>query len=428
MVRRPPDGSATTGASARSIASSTPNSWNSEDGSSQGANASAISGTAARNRQRVAPSSTSTRRAPAAAASLSRVRIASGARHSRRGGRAQATTPPVASSGGDGNRAVSFGPFRPEASRRTCTTTASPSARRRPAGASLCISTPGGSRPRSTKTPPIEAATRVTRPRIISPARTSSSSPPRARRTRTPPASAAARLSPGSAVTSTSSIRIVGRGSGPGRASVPQALQQRARFEQRQAHDVRIGPDDPADERGRPSLDGVAAGLAAPLAASEVAIDFVARESFEGDDRRHYPRGDPSTRRDDGHAAMDAVARAGQQREAPPRLVFVRGLGKDAAATAVLADVLADQFVLGDAAQGSRQLGDEIAEARIAQAGLCAGACPSRIDPARLVGEHPTQKPGQGRRLVPVEILLVVIPGNVTVRLGDQQALGALVA
>ena len=56
---------------------------------------------------------------------------------------------------------------------------------------------------------------------------------------------------------------------------------------------------------------------------------------------------------------------------------------------AVLADVLADQFVLGNAAQGSRQLGDEIAETRVAQAGLRAGARPAGVDPAGFVGQRP---------------------------------------
>jgi hypothetical protein len=95
---------------------------------------------------------------------------------------------------------------------------------------------------------------------------------------------------------------------------------------------------------------------------------------------------------------------------------------------AVLADVLADQLVLGDAAQRRRQLGHQIAKAGIAQAGVCAGPCPPRVDPARLVGENRAQAPRQRRRLGPVEIFLVVIPGDLAVGLDDQQALGALVA
>jgi hypothetical protein len=96
--------------------------------------------------------------------------------------------------------------------------------------------------------------------------------------------------------------------------------------------------------------------------------------------------------------------------------------------TTVLADILADQLVFGEAAQGRRQLGDEISETRVAHARLGTGASPAGVDPARLVGETRAQAPRQCRRLRPVEIVFIVIPDDVAVGLNDQQALDRLVA
>ena len=80
---------------------------------------------------------------------------------------------------------------------------------------------------------------------------------------------------------------IVGSGAAKRRSPMANPFQQGVRFEQRQANDVGVGSDDLADVCRRQPLDGVTAGLAAPLSAGDVVFEFVARQPFEGDRGAH---------------------------------------------------------------------------------------------------------------------------------------------
>src|SRR3546814_10471974 len=89
----------------------------------------------------------------------------------------------------------------------------------------------------------------------------------------TPSRRTAARISPGSAETMSSAAL-------PGSGPVAETGQEIAGLRQRQADHVGIGADDLGDEGGGGALDGIAASLAAPLAAGEVALQLLRREAL----------------------------------------------------------------------------------------------------------------------------------------------------
>jgi hypothetical protein len=63
----------------------------------------------------------------------------------------------------------------------------------------------------------------------------------------------------------------------------------------------------------------------------------------------------------------------------------------------MLADVLADQLVLGQAVQRRRQLADAVAEPRVAHRHVALVSCPAQIDPQGFV-RKPATKAGRDRR------------------------------
>ena len=108
--------------------------------------------------------------------------------------------------------------------------------------------------------------------------------------------------------------------------------QQGQRLDHRQADDVGVGAVDRRHEGRGPALDGVAAGLALPLAAGEVASisPSVSRlNSTMVVTRRAARRPSGASTAD---RAMNPVAAAGQQGQAAARLRLGLGLGQDAAA------------------------------------------------------------------------------------------------
>src|SRR5690606_30003623 len=61
------------------------------------------------------------------------------------------------------------------------------------------------------------------------------------------------------------------------------ALEQRARFEQRQADDARVAARNPCNQPLGAALDRVSAGLAVPFATGEVGANFLLGEALEAD-------------------------------------------------------------------------------------------------------------------------------------------------
>ena len=87
-------------------------------------------------------------------------------------------------------------------------------------------------------------------------------------------------------------------------------------------------------KRAGEPLDGVAAGLAAPFAGGEVALDVLARQALEAHPRLDQPLADLAAWRDQAERRIDAVRAAGEQAQAGGRLVDQFGLRQDAPADA----------------------------------------------------------------------------------------------
>ena len=113
-------------------------------------------------------------------------------------------------------------------------------------------------------------------------------------------------------------------------AASPAPRSKLCRLEQRQADDVGIAAGQEADERRGAALDGIAAGLAAPFAAGQVGVDLPLGQPGEADDALHQPLAAAPVRRTQHDGGHHAVAAAGQQRQAAPRLRLGLGLGQNA--------------------------------------------------------------------------------------------------
>src|SRR5690606_15945008 len=109
------------------------------------------------------------------------------------------------------------------------------------------------------------------------------------------------------------------------------AAEESIGLEQRQADDVRIGTVERAHERRGSTLDGVAAGLAAPLVRGEIGRHLLFAQALERNERLYQPRPEASIRGDQRDAAEHAVSAAGEQRKAAPRRRRILRLRQDAA-------------------------------------------------------------------------------------------------
>ena len=106
--------------------------------------------------------------------------------------------------------------------------------------------------------------------------------------------------------------------------------QQRARLIERQADDAGEGAGDGPHQRLGPPLDGVAAGLAVPLAGGEIGGELLLGEPLEGDRRGRQPVAGAAVGVDQGDRRMNPVTAAGEQGQRRPRLGLGLGLGQDA--------------------------------------------------------------------------------------------------
>src|SRR5690606_903951 len=85
---------------------------------------------------------------------------------------------------------------------------------------------------------------------------------------------------------------------------------------ERQADDVGIGAVDLDDEGAGKALDGVAAGLAAPLAGSEIGLDVLARQALETHARLDEAAADVALAVGGREPREDAVRTAGKLAQA----------------------------------------------------------------------------------------------------------------
>src|SRR3546814_13520503 len=80
------------------------------------------------------------------------------------------------------------------------------------------------------------------------------------------------------------------------------------------------------------ALDRIAARLAHPLAAFDIAVDLGGAQRLESDDRIDDANARTAVGADDADARPNMVAPARQQAEHPPEVGFVSGFFEDAAA------------------------------------------------------------------------------------------------
>src|SRR6185369_246310 len=94
------------------------------------------------------------------------------------------------------------------------------------------------------------------------------------------------------------------------------AAEQHARLGQRQADDVGIAAGDMADVDFAIALEGVAAGLAAPLPVARIIVDFRLAEALHRDHRFNQPHAHAVAGHGQRDAGQYAVPASGQQAHA----------------------------------------------------------------------------------------------------------------
>src|SRR5208282_1948049 len=99
------------------------------------------------------------------------------------------------------------------------------------------------------------------------------------------------------------------------------AGEQRRSFSERKADDVRVGADEPLNERAGEALDRITAGLAAPFAALEISLELAAGQALEPEARLDQAAPRRAARGDKRKAGVDAMGAAGEELEACLRFV-----------------------------------------------------------------------------------------------------------
>src|SRR5689334_24272770 len=94
------------------------------------------------------------------------------------------------------------------------------------------------------------------------------------------------------------------------------AVEERHGLVEGQADDVRVGADELHDEAAGEPLDRIAAGLAAPLARGEVALELVPGEALEAQPRLDDTLADLVARGDEADRRVDPVGAAGEESQA----------------------------------------------------------------------------------------------------------------
>src|SRR5205823_6364148 len=114
--------------------------------------------------------------------------------------------------------------------------------------------------------------------------------------------------------------------------SIAAAGEQQCRFEERQPDHVRVRATHPSDQRRRPALNRVPAGLATPFATAKISPDLRLAEALEGDLAVDAAQCQPMARARQSYAAVDPMAAPRQELEAEARRDRVRGFRQDTAA------------------------------------------------------------------------------------------------
>src|SRR5690606_35937160 len=86
------------------------------------------------------------------------------------------------------------------------------------------------------------------------------------------------------------------------------ARKEREGFIERQSHDVGVGADHLLDEAAGNALDGIGTGLTAPLAGSDVAVNFPLRQSLEAHLGLDHLLAELAARSDQADAGIDPMA------------------------------------------------------------------------------------------------------------------------
>ena len=109
--------------------------------------------------------------------------------------------------------------------------------------------------------------------------------------------------------------------------------------------------------------------------------------------------------------AFDRQPRAHHRRDGQRHERCCRG-ARDAAGTAVLADILAGDLIERFAVQPGGEHRDALLKARIGARYLLAGFGPAEVEPERLGLERAGKAAGEGVGRSPVEIACVLVPSD----------------